>query len=119
MIALSTLLAITACSGAVEVDDGFDLSEFSIGGPDLMSEGESSLIVRNHGEFPHTLVVSADDGTVIAASDLIQPGETAEVALFLEEGTYQFTCRIVSQTSDGEIVDHFEEGMVKTVSVQS
>ena len=50
---------------------------------------------------------------------MIQPGQTAGLGLSLEEGMYQFTCHIVSQTPDGEIVDHYEEGMAKTVTVHS
>ena len=118
LLALVTAITLTACSSAVEGGQSFDLSEFSIAGPASLAEGTNSLSVGNSGQFPHTLVISADDGTVIAASDLIQPGETAQLEFSLEEGAYRFTCRIVNQTEDGEIVDHYEEGMVMTVSVQ-
>lgn len=119
LLALTMALTLTACSGAVEAEQGFDLSEFSIEGPARLTSGNSSLSVGNSGQFPHTLVISGDDGTVIAASDLIPPGETAQLELFLDDGAYQFSCRIVSQTPDGAIVDHYEEGMAKTVSVGS
>ena len=118
-VALTIALTLTACSGVVEAHPSFDLSEFSIEGPARLAPGESSLGIVNTGQFPHTLVVSADDGTVIGASDLIQPGGSAQLELNLEDGVYQFTCRIVAQTPDGAIVDHYEEGMIKTVSVSS
>jgi hypothetical protein len=35
----------------------------------------------------------------------------------LAAGDYQFTCRIVSQTSDGRIIDHYQNGMVRAVTV--
>lgn len=119
LLSLITTLSLTACSGALLDEQGFELSEFAIEGPADLAGGQGSLSVRNSGVFPHTLVISADDGTVLAASDLIQPGETAQLELVLDEGMYQFTCRIVSEKSDGEIVDHYEEGMAHTVSVHS
>ena len=76
------------------------------------------MSVTNSGEFPHTLVISDENGTVITGTDLIAPGQTVALDVPLQPGTYQFTCRIVSQKPDGAIVDHFEEGMVQTVTVE-
>ncbi|MDX1450817.1 MAG: hypothetical protein R3246_17335, partial [Acidimicrobiia bacterium] len=35
----------------------------------------------------------------------------------LAQGTYVVSCRIVVQTPDGELVDHYELGMVSSISV--
>lgn len=117
-VVVACLLAIaTACTKDASGVSGYDLHEFAIEGPTSLAAGVRSLEVANSGEFPHTLVVARADGTVVAATNLIQPGESALLELDLEAGVYQFTCRIVSQRPDGQIVDHFEEGMSRTVSV--
>lgn len=110
------LVALTACSGSA-AESGFDLAEWQIAGPGEMSADTSSVDVSNSGSFPHTLVVTDSAGNVMAATDLIGPGESTELALDLDPGTYSFTCRIVAQGPEGEIVDHFEAGMNATVSV--
>lgn len=117
-IAVALLLTLAACSSAGSIQDGYDLREFSIEGPAAASAGPSSLAISNSGVFPHTLVIADEAGTVVAATELIQPGETLELGVDLPPGEYQFTCRIVSQKPDGEIVDHFERGMVETVTFE-
>ncbi len=116
---LATAVAVLfiACSSPPSQATSYDLTEFEINGPTTTPTGASSLTVSNSGEFPHTLVIADEDGTVIAATDLVQPGQTVELEVELSEGTFQFTCRIVAQTPDGELVDHFEEGMAETVVV--
>lgn len=119
-VSLALLLALNvACAGAASPSPGYDLHEFVVDGPSSLEAGTNSLRVSNTGEFPHTLVVARSDGTVVAATDLIQSGDSVHLELDLEPGVYQFTCRIVSQRSDGQIVDHFQEGMNRTVSVGS
>lgn len=119
LLVLATAIAmlVIACSSPASQATSYDLTEFEINGPTDPPAGASSLTVSNSGEFPHTLVVADESGTVIAATDLVQPGETVQLDVQLSEGTFQFTCRIVAQRPDGELVDHFEEGMVETVVV--
>jgi hypothetical protein len=109
-------LLSSACSTGAS-DAGFQLDEFTIEGPNGLIAGDHELTVSNVGEFPHTLVVTDGAGQVVAASDLIQPGEIAGLSLDLSNGRYVFTCRIVAQNDSGEIVDHFEAGMTATVDV--
>lgn len=111
------LVALTACSGSAAPETGFDLAEWQIAGPEEMSADSGSAVVSNSGSLPHTLVVTDPSGHVMAATDLIDPGDSTEIALDLDPGTYSFTCRIVAQDSEGGIVDHFEAGMNTTVSV--
>jgi hypothetical protein len=109
-------MALAGCSSTASAE-GYDLIEFAIEGASELPADVTSVAVTNSGEFPHTLVVTDVGGEVIAATDVLQPGQGAELALDLEPGRYSFTCRIVAQTPEGEIVDHFEQGMSKTVSV--
>lgn len=112
--------AVLALSGCTPVADGrsFELVEFEVDGPATLSTSTTSVDVTNSGQFPHTLVVTDTDGSVVAATSLIQPGETAGLELDLKPGAYSFTCRIVAQDSEGAIIDHFEAGMHATVSVE-
>lgn len=116
-LAIAIAVLSIACSSPASQTTSYDLTEFEINGPATTPAGASSLTVSNSGEFPHTLVIADEGGTVVAATDLVQPGQTVQLDVELSEGTFQFTCRIVAQTPDGELVDHFEEGMVETVVV--
>lgn len=111
------LVALASCSGQTATGSEFELAEWHIDGPGEMSAGTGSVDVSNSGSLPHTLVVTDSSGEVVAATDLIAPGDNTELALDLDPGTYSFTCRIVAQDPEGEIVDHFEAGMNATVSV--
>lgn len=115
-LVLTILLVLGGCTGDSSTPT-YELKEFSIDGPGHVSEGTESLEVSNSGEFPHTLVVTDSSGEVIAATGLIQPGETSSLEVALDEGRYSFTCRIVVQDEEGAIIDHFEAGMNETVSV--
>jgi hypothetical protein len=117
LLALATL--IVSCQSIGGQDTTYDLAEFSITGASRLSAGIETVSASNHGQFPHTLVITDADGHVIAATDLIQPGETAQLAVDLTEGTYSFTCRIVAQDDQGNLIDHFESGMNAVVSVSA
>lgn len=117
LLAVGALL-IAACSATSSASDYYQLGEFFISGPTALAQGTSQISVENSGEFPHTLVVSTPDGTVVTATDLVMPGETATLDFELAPGTYQFTCRIVGEGPDGELVDHYERGMHATVAVK-
>lgn len=116
IVGLSILLG--GCSPSVS-GDGFDLAEWEITGPAELMSGADSVTVANLGSRPHTLVVTDSSGTVVAATELIQPGDQTELALDLDQGEYSFTCRIVTRNSEGNLVDHFEAGMNTLVSVRA
>jgi plastocyanin len=118
LVAVVAVAALTVVSCAATTAEGsFDLIEFAVNGPAELSADPQTVTVTNSGLFPHTLVVTDGDGAVVAATPLIQSGEAADMTLDLEPGQYSFTCRIVAQTPDGDLVDHFEEGMARTVTV--
>ena len=119
MILAALALTLPACTSATSGTLAYDLTEFEVSGPRSLEPGGATISVANSGEFPHTLVIAEQDGRVIVATDMVQPGENVTLDLDLGAGTYQFSCRIVGQKPDGAIVDHFEEGMVQTVSVGS
>ena len=114
---VSVLMLLVSCSGDASESGRYQLGEFFISGPARLSDETESVTLENVGEFPHTLVVTRPSGQVVAASGLVQPDETITLDLTLEPGTYQFTCRIVGQDSEGQLVDHYERGMHATVSV--
>lgn len=109
-------IAISACQSA---GDGavFDLRDGSISGPSRVTGDVTEFTASNTGTFPHTMVVTANDGRVIAATDLIQPGETVALEVDLYPGMFQVSCRIVAQGDDGELIDHYELGMRQSVDV--
>lgn len=111
-------LLVAGCGTPSVSATSVDLDEFSvIPATTRLAAGQVELTAHNSGEFPHTLVVSRTDGTVVAGTELIDTGETARLAVTLTAGSYMFTCRIVSQMDTGELVDHYERGMVARVEV--
>lgn len=120
LIMASVLLLMAGCSVETAADAQYILREGAIDGPSrLFSKGEENLMVDNTGEFSHTLVVTDDTGQVIAATGLVESGEQTSLRVDLEPGKYVFSCRIVSQDGEGNLIDHFERGMHRTVSVES
>ncbi len=115
---LTLLLLVAATIGACSSSDplAVTLSEFSVDAPPSLTAGATTLSISNQGEFSHTLVVSRS-GTVIASTPVLEPGATTSLGVDLEEGEYQFTCRIVVEVPDAGLVDHYAEGMEATVSV--
>lgn len=118
-----TALIMTGCLGlsacmTTATSTPYELSEFAIAGPETLDGDMDYIDVVNSGELPHTLVVTDPSGRVVAATGLIQPGEATTLDVDLSEGRYTFTCRIVAETDQGELVDHFEEGMNAMVSVR-
>lgn len=118
------LIAVTvtlyACSVSPVERSHVDLAEFSVtveGEP--LRAGQVDVEVENYGQYPHTLVVSTIDGSVLAATDLIMAGEERELQLNLAPGQYMFTCRIVNSDGQGGVIDHYQEGMSAIVEVVS
>ena len=114
----ATVLLGSACGAGTPVSSAqFDLGEFTIDGENLvLAAGSIDLAISNVGEIPHTVVISRVGGKVITGSEVIQSGESGSLAVTLAPGEYEFTCRIVAEF-DGALVDHYELGMVETVTV--
>lgn len=117
---LALLLALLAGCAVNAADSAqVGLAEFSVDVDNpRFRAGEVSIHVRNQGQFPHTLVVTTEGGEVVATTGVLAPAETTGLVLDLAPGVYQFTCRIVVQTPDGTVVDHYQEGMRATVLVE-
>jgi hypothetical protein len=113
---------VLGCGGRLEAQRGtmeVQLDEFYIE-PDspLVGAGSIDLALWNQGEIPHTLVVATNDGTVLAASEAVQPQSRQTLTVRLQPGTYQLTCRIVFRGDDGLLVDHYQEGMGTVITVE-
>jgi hypothetical protein len=109
-----------ACGGQGVAHTEVEIGEFWVSpGDRLLRAGTVELLVENHGEFSHTLVVSDASGTVISATDLIGSEATTALTVDLLPGSYTFTCRIVKGLDDGTFVDHFQEGMTASVNVSA
>ncbi len=110
---VAVAIAATACeapSGTSSIE--VELHEFGIEtSQQIFDAGRLKLTVVNTGEDPHTLVVTGETGEVIIATELIAPGTSVELELDLKPRIYQLSCRIVTQTEEGTLIDHFEEGM--------
>jgi hypothetical protein len=114
------MLLLAGCGTPSVSATSVDLKEFSVTPvASTLAPGEVELTAHNSGEFPHTLVVSHSDGTVVGGTEMIGSGETARLVLTLATGSYLLTCRIVGQMDTGELVDHYERGMVARVEVTS
>lgn len=110
------LLLVAGC-GSTASEDSFILDEGSIVGPDVLLEGSGELQINNVGEFNHTMLVTDAGGSVVAATGVLPPGTSTVLVVDLPDGSYQVSCRLVGQDSEGNIVDHYEQGMFKQVEV--
>lgn len=114
---LLILLLLLAGCGSTASEDGFLLDEGRIVGPDEVQQGAVELQISNVGEFNHTMLVANSDGEVVAATGVLAPGTSTVLAVDLSDGRYQVSCRLVGQDSDGNIIDHYEQGMFKQLEV--
>jgi uncharacterized cupredoxin-like copper-binding protein len=100
--------------------------------------GEVTFVVDNQGGDIHEfLVVDAasaddlpvdDDGAfdeaafgedkVLDEVEDIESGDTAELTLDLEAGSYVLLCNVVEEEETGELESHFAEGMHTTFTVE-
>ena len=112
------LVACATASAEPVAVDHVALDEFTIEtGGDAWQAGSIRLSIDNVGERDHTLVISREDGEVVAATDIVEPGAVLEFDVDLGSGTYELTCRIVVEGGNGQIFDHFEQGMHTTIEV--
>lgn len=116
---LALAVVLTACGGSSSTGNTFVLHDGSIDGPDLVSDaGTSVMEIANAGDWNHTFVVTDSEGRVVAATDLVAPGDETSLEVALTAGTYTVSCRIVAENDEGKLVDHFELGMFRTVVVE-
>jgi uncharacterized cupredoxin-like copper-binding protein len=139
---------VAACGdddgGEAGADDGGQevnvvVSEFTVEpDPESVDAGEVTFVVDNQGGETHEfLVVDADsaddlpvddDGAfdeaafgedkVLDEVEDIESGDTAELTLDLDPGTYQLLCNVVEEAESGEMESHFAEGMHATFTVE-
>ena len=119
-LVLVAVLAIVSCQGATGSSAEIDLTEFEIH-PSLSSfqAGTVALEVVNEGEYGHTLVITDAGGHVLSAGEVIEAGESSTLSIDLVPGNYFFTCRIVAQDDEGNVIDHYEMGMSADVTVRA
>lgn len=112
------MFAVTACQASAGSSADVEVYEFAMD-PSISSfeAGSIELDVTNTGEYGHTLVITDSNGHVISAGDVIGPGDTAQLSVDLAAGRYSFTCRIVAQDDEGNVIDHYEQGMTADVVV--
>jgi uncharacterized cupredoxin-like copper-binding protein len=119
-LAAFALLLVAGCSVESGGNDHFVLSEWAIEGPSRMVAADAiALTIENGGEFSHTLLVTSETGDVVGATGVVEPGDMATLAVDLGAGTYSFSCRIVTEDNEGNLSDHYERGMFRTVVVAS
>jgi hypothetical protein len=118
LILLLAILALAACQAPTGSSADVEVYEFEIE-PSLTTfeAGTVNLNVENEGEYGHTLVITNAEGQVLFAGGVTGPGETAQVSIDLAPGEYHFTCRIVAQDDEGNVIDHYEQGMSADVAV--
>lgn len=116
-LAITTMI-LAGCGSTPEDSAVIVLDEYSIAlSAPVIQTGPVVLTVENAGEFSHTLVVTRADGSAVVATETIAPGSAVELPLDLEPGGYQVSCRIVVQLPDGTIIDHYEQGMLASMTV--
>lgn len=115
-LAWSALLLLIACAAPAGTPT-IELFEFGIEASLGPTAGLIEAEVANRGDFPHMLVVSEADGTVVTAFGPLPAGTSQRVSLDLPAGTYELTCRIVVESEDGRLIDHYQEGMRARIRV--
>ena len=81
----------------VSVTEGEMFIELSA---DSYSPGSYTFEVVNEGRMPHDFVVERD-GADVAATDVLQPGQSATLTVTLEQGDYVFYCSVGSHRASG------------------
>ena len=67
---------------------------------DSYSSGSYTFEVVNEGRMPHDFVVERD-GADVAATEVLQPGQSATLTVTLEQGDYVFYCSVGSHRAAG------------------
>jgi uncharacterized cupredoxin-like copper-binding protein len=84
-------------SETVSVSEGEMFIELS---EDSFSSGTYSFEVTNNGRMPHDFVVE-QGGSDVAATEVLQPGESATLEVELAPGDYVFYCSVGAHRAAG------------------
>jgi uncharacterized cupredoxin-like copper-binding protein len=96
--------SVTVAGTAVTVTE----TEYSIDlSPSTFTPGTYTFTIKNTGAMPHNLNVNGP-GIDNEASATIQPGDTGQLTVTLQQGSYELWCSIDS---------HKDQGMDKTIQV--
>lgn len=118
---LTTLLAAslvaTAACGDDDDDDGDDgdnggsaqrvevtLADFSVEMPDTAAAGQTTFVVTNSGKVAHNFEIEGEGLEEEFEADL-QPGETQELTIDLEPGTYKVYCPVAGHEDAGMVTE--------------
>jgi len=83
-------------------------TEYSIKlSPSTFTPGTYTFTIKNTGTMPHDLVVNGP-GVDHQASSTVQPGDTGQLTVTLQQGSYELWCSIDS---------HKDQGMDMTIQV--
>ncbi len=96
---------LTGCAATATVGDSgavaVALSEYRVTPQKIDSEtGAMVITVHNYGRLSHDLVISRG-GEVLASTEPIGPGQTAELATALAPGTYLMASTILNDQALG------------------
>ena len=118
LFALAAIVVALPFAAACGSDDGgggggqvieVTASDFAFDPKDLSADpGEVTFKLTNAGENPHALEIEGEG--VEEESDTINAGDSTELTVDLEEGTYEIYC---------PVGDHKDRGMVGTLTVGS
>ncbi|MGA2009631.1 MAG: hypothetical protein ABSH51_03705 [Solirubrobacteraceae bacterium] len=103
--AVLAAVGLAACGATARVGrDGvleIGLSEYRVTPQRVAAApGVLTIFVHNYGRLTHDLVIS-EDGTVIASTAPVAPGETAELDAALTAGSYLMASTILSDQALG------------------
>jgi plastocyanin len=85
-----------------------DLLEYEIRMPDTVSAGKQVFAIINHGKENHSFRIKGD-GLDIGMTEPLARGDTGQITVALQPGTYAITCPV-----DG----HAGKGMTRTLTVR-
>jgi plastocyanin len=118
LLALAALVLALPFAAACGSDDGaaeggqvieVSASDFEFDPMDISADpGEITFNLTNDGENPHALEIEGNG--VEESSDTINSGDSTELTVDLDEGTYEIYC---------PVGDHKDRGMVGTLTVGS
>lgn len=77
-----------------------EMTEFSLNIPGPIAPGTYTLVAQNTGNAPHALKVEGP-GLDDAETEVVPPGESAELEATLAKGKYEFTCPVGNHEEQG------------------
>jgi uncharacterized cupredoxin-like copper-binding protein len=132
LTAAVVLLTAVACGDGGGGDIGVTLREWEVAPEETsVDAGEVTFDIENVGDETHEFVVvrtdldpaelpTAEDGSVDEEGEGIEPvdevedipsGESGELTVDLDEGSYVLFCNIVEEEEGGEVESHYQNGM--------